>query len=309
MTGTRIACVGGGLIGSAWAAQFAAKGFSVRVQDPNPDAETVLSEVVAEAAEALGVSRDSIAQRITFITDLAEAVGDADFIQESAPESLELKQRLFAEIDRMAPESAVIASSTSDFPMSLIQKDCCRPERTLVGHPINPPYAVPLVEVVPSPTTNRATIDRAVALYRVAGKQPLLLDREVTGFVANRLQMAVAREALQLVTRGEASVTAVDHALMHGVGPRFAAVGLFGGYILNIPGHDVERWLDHLAEFKFGEELVHSEPMPEWTPELRSVVASQWRERLRTVGTDALRRARDSMSLAIARLRHTNQGQ
>lgn len=307
MNGARIACVGGGLIGSAWAALFAAKGFSVRVQDPKAEAEAVLHKVVAEAAETLGVPRESIADRIAFTTDLAEAVADADFIQESAPESLALKQRLFAEIDRIAPENAVIASSTSDFPMSLIQKDCRHPERTLVGHPINPPYAVPLVELVPSPLTSPAAIERALAIYRAAGKHPLLLERETTGFVANRLQMAVAREALQLVTRGEASISAVDEALMHGVGPRFAAVGLFGGYILNIPGHDVERWLDHLAEFKFGEDLVHTGPLPEWTPELRATVAGQWRERLRTVGTEALRRARDRMSLAIARLRHAGE--
>lgn len=297
-----IACIGSGLIGSAWAGLFAARGFQVRVYDPSAAAETMLLAVVREAAETLGVPARSVFDRLSFTTDLGTALADADFIQESAPESLALKQQLFAEIDNIAPRTAIIASSTSDFPMSLIQKHCSHPERTLVGHPINPPYAVPLVEVVASPLTSRDAVDRACALYRAAGKRPLVLDREVTGFVANRLQMAVAREALQLVTRGEATVRQIDDALMHGLGPRFAAVGLFGGYILNIPSHDVDRWLDHLAEFNFGEDLVHAGPLPEWTDELRAKVAAQWRERVERTGIDKLHRTRDALAHKIARL-------
>ena len=302
-----IACVGGGLIGSAWAALFAARGFRVRVYDPSAAAEATLRVVTDDAAETLDVCAQAMRDRLSFTTDLAAAVAGAAFVQESAPESLVLKQRLFAEIERVAPETAIIASSTSDFPISLIQEQCSRPERTLVGHPINPPYSAPLVEVVGSPLTSRETIDRACALYRAIGKRPLVLDREVTGFVANRLQMAVAREALQLVARGEATIRQVDDALMDGVGPRFAAVGLFGGYILNLPSRDAGQWLDHLAEFDFGEGLVHSGPIPDWSEALRSRIAAQWRERVETVGAEELRRMRDALVCKIARLQEAER--
>lgn len=298
----RVACIGAGVIGNAWAALFAAHGYRVVVQDPDPTAEQALAAMADRAAATLDVAAAAIHDRLSFTTDLAAALHGAVFIQESAPEKLELKQRLLADIDRLAPPDAVIASSTSDFPISLFQPLCLHPERMLVGHPMNPPYAIPLVEVVGSPSTGAATIERACAFYRSVGKQPLRLDREVNGFLANRLQMALEREALQMIVRGEATVAQVDAALMHGVGLRTAAVGLFGGYVLNVRNADPAAWLAHIAAFDFGRDLVHDEPFPEWTPALEAMVVAQWHDRIGAPGPAGLRERRDTMAVRIARM-------
>ena len=297
-----VACIGAGVIGNAWAALFAARGYRVNVQDPDPAAAGALDDMAIRVATVLDVPIGEIRARLCFTDCLETALAGATFVQESAPESIELKQRLFTDIDRLAPADTVVASSTSDFPVSRLVPQCRRPERLLIGHPINPPYAIPLVEVVGGPATSAAAIERACAFYRSVGKYPLRLDREVTGFLANRLQMAIAREALQMIARGEATVAEVDAALMHGIGPRTAAVGLFGGYALNIRDADPAAWLTHIAAFDFGRELVHDDPCPAWTPELQARVAAEWRARLADPGPAALRDRRDAMAVAIARL-------
>jgi len=297
-----VACIGAGVIGNAWAALFAARGYRVNVQDPDPAAAGALDAMAIRVAGVLDVPISDIRARLFFTDCLETALAGATFVQESAPESLELKQRLFADIDHFAPVEVVVASSTSDFPISRLVLQCRHPERLLIGHPINPPYAIPLVEVVGGPATSAAAVERACAFYRSVGKHPLRLDREVTGFLANRLQMAIAREALQMIAREEATVAQVDAALMHGIGPRIAAVGLFGGYALNIRDTDPAAWLDHIASFDFGSELVHRGPFPAWTPELQARVAAEWRARLADPGPAALRDRRDDMAVRIARL-------
>lgn len=298
-----VACVGGGVIGSAWAVLFASRGLQVNVYDPSPEAEAVLRSTVGRAAPAMGQPAEELLCRLQFTTDLSEALVDVTFVQESGPESLALKQRLYAEIDRLLTPSVVIASSTSDLPISSIQRHCIHPERTVVGHPINPPYAVELVEVVGGGRTSAATIERACAFYRALGRTPLKLDREVPGFVANRLQMVLLREALQMVARGEATVAQIDVALMHGIGVRWAAVGMFGAYLLNLPQRDVNAWLDHFESAGFGAKIVHTEPFPDWSRELRAAVASQWQARIEAAGPDALLRERDAMAIEISRWR------
>lgn len=297
-----VACIGAGVIGSAWAALFAARGCRVTVQDPSEVARARIDATAARVAGLLGMEAREVRARLSFTTNLEEALADAEFVQESAPESLELKRQLLPRIAEIAPPDAIIASSTSDYPISLVQPLSRHPERLLVGHPLNPPYAIPLVEVVGGEATSEEAIARACAFYRSVGQKPLRLGHETTGFLANRLQMAVAREALQLVARGEATIAEIDEALQTGIGPRFAAVGLFGGYILNVPDHDPDQWLEHIAAFDFGAELVHRDPFPEWTPELREKVASQWRQRIGNDGAAALLDRRDRLSPRIAAL-------
>lgn len=298
-----VACVGSGTIGSAWAALFASRGLEVNVYDPDPAAESVLHGIVARAASAMGHPVEKLLGRLKFTTDLAEALSGARFVQESGPEALALKQRLYADIDRLLPDSVVIASSTSDLPISSIQADCTHPERTVVGHPINPPYAVELVEVVGGGRTTAVTVERACAFYRALGRKPLKLDREAPGFVANRLQMALFREALQMVARNEATVAQIDFALMQGIGVRWAAVGIFGAYLLNLPQRDVNAWLEHFESAGFGAGIVHTEPFPDWSQELRAAVAGQWQARMEAAGPDALLRERDAMAIEISRWR------
>lgn len=302
-----VACVGSGTIGSAWAALFAGCGLRVKAYDPAHSAEGILRETGARAAKALGRDADELLGRIAFTTDLGEALHGAGFVQESGPESLPAKQELFAAIDRLLPEAVVIASSSSELPISRIQAKCAHPARTVIGHPINPPYAIALVEVVGGGRTSSAAIEQACAFYRSVGREPLALDREVPGFVANRLQMAMLREALQMAIQGEATIEQIDHVLMHGIGARWAAVGMFGAYALNLPRHDVKEWLAHLEEFAFGAGIVHAGPFPGWSPEDLEAIAIQWAARLERTGAGALLEQRDTLALAFGGLRSSMQ--
>ena len=163
--------------------------------------------------------------RLRFEPDLEKAVADAQFVQESAPEDLELKIKLLAEIDAVAPGGIVISSSTSGYGMSEMQVACATPERTIVGHPFNPPYLIPLVEVVGGAQTSPDVVAWTSDFYRHVGKSVITMDREVPGFVANRLQEALWREALHMVAAGEATVEQIDLSITDGPGLRWPVQG------------------------------------------------------------------------------------
>lgn len=224
----RVACIGAGVIGAGWAAHFLARGYDVVAWDPATQGEARLRQLIETAwpaLEALGLAAGAAPDRLSFAPSLEAAVADAVFVQESAPERLELKRDLLAAIDRAAPHEAIIASSTSGFAMSEMQPDAPGAARMVVGHPFNPPYLIPLVEVVGGTRTTAAAVDWAVAFYTVAGKVALRLDRELPGFIANRLQDAMWREALHMVAAGEATVEEIDTAITAGPGLRWAIMG------------------------------------------------------------------------------------
>ncbi len=225
----RVACIGTGVIGGGWAALFLARGFDVTIWDPTDDAEANVRRLVDLAWQplgALGLADGASRDRLSFAPTLEKAVLDAHFVQESAPERLELKRRVLADIDRAAPRGVVIASSTSGYGVSEMETEVTRvPERMIVGHPFNPPYLIPLVEVAGGNRTDPAATEWAAAFYRRAGKFVLSLDREVPGFVGNRLQEALWREALHMVAAGEASVEQIDAAIREGPGLRWALMG------------------------------------------------------------------------------------
>jgi carnitine 3-dehydrogenase len=217
----RVACIGAGVIGGGWAAHFLARSYDVVAWDPAPDGETRLRELVATAwpaLEALGLAAEASRDRLTFAPTLEAAIVGAEFIQESAPERLELKRELLAAIDRAASPEVVIGSSTSGFAMTAMQPDTAGAARLVVGHPFNPPYLIPLVEVVGGARTDPETVAWAAAFYRAAGKYALALERELPGFIANRLQDAMWREALHMVAAGEATVAQIDAAITTGPG-------------------------------------------------------------------------------------------
>jgi len=223
-----IACAGVGVIGGGWVAYFLAHGYRVVAWDPAPDADERLRRLVDNAWPALteigladGASRDNL----TIESDLVTAVADADFIQESAPESLDLKIKLLADIDDAAPPQVVVSSSTSGYGMSEMQVSCVRPERTIVGHPFNPPYLIPLVEVVGGDRTAPDVVEWTSDFFRHAGKSVITMDHEVPGFIANRLQEAMWREALHMVAAGEATVEQIDVAITDGPGLRWPIHG------------------------------------------------------------------------------------
>ena len=237
MTGgiERVACVGGGVIGSGWAARFALNGIDVSLYDPDPDAGSRAEVVLANAEHAysrlFGDMRPA-SGALRIARSVAEAVDGAGFVQESVPERLDLKRRVLAEIGAAAPAGAVVASSTSGLLPSAMQEHMQHPERMLVGHPFNPVYLLPLVEVVAGRDTAPAAVERASAVYAGLGMKPLVLRKEIDAFIADRLQEALWREALWLVHDGVATVREIDDAMRYSFGLRWAQMGVFQTYRL-----------------------------------------------------------------------------
>jgi carnitine 3-dehydrogenase len=271
-----VGIVGTGVIGAGWAAHFLRTGYDVVAWDPGPGAEERLGQLVHTAwpaLERLGVAPGGSRDRLTFAGSLAEAVGAADFVQESSPEVLPSKVELLAAIDEVAPTGVVVASSTSGFSMSQMAVDCAHPERFVVGHPFNPPYLIPLVEIVGGKGTDPEAVEWARDLYTRAGKACLVMDSEVPGFVGNRLQEALWREALHMIDTGEATAEQIDDSIVHGPGLRWAFMGPVLTFHLAGGPAGMAHMLDH-----FGPALL--EPWtrlvaPELTTELRDKVVTQ----------------------------------
>ena len=217
-----MAIVGAGVIGLSWARLAREHGWTVAITDPRPDLADIVAAEVGDDAQI----------RVT--SDLADAVRDADLVQENGPERLPVKQQLFAEIGAAAPADAVLATSSSSITASEIAADLDADvaARLLVGHPFNPPELMPLVEVLPGTRTASTTTDRAVELYRALDREPVVIATEMPGFVANRLQGAISREARYLVQRGVVSPADLDTILRNSLGLRWATIGLFEGNVL-----------------------------------------------------------------------------
>ena len=260
---TKVALVGAGVIGASWATLFLAKGLDVIATDTADGAEAKLRAIVARqwaAMETLGLAPGASQSRLTFTTSLEEAVRDADFIQESGPERLEIKRDLYHRMDEAARPDVVIATSSSGILISEVQTACRHPERVLVGHPFNPPHLIPLVEVVGGKAASEAAIATAMAFYAAVGKRPIHLKKEVKGHVANRLQAALWREAFSLVHEGVATVADIDTAIAHGPGLRWALLGPFMNLHLSGGVGGLEYVLDHLGP-----------PIESWWADMREV--------------------------------------
>ncbi|MEU6116764.1 3-hydroxyacyl-CoA dehydrogenase NAD-binding domain-containing protein [Streptomyces sp. NPDC047117] len=246
----KVACIGAGVIGGGWVAHFLARGYDVTAWDPADDAEEKLRRLVSAAwpaLEQMGLAEGASQDRLTVAPTLAEAVADADFVQESAPEKLELKRSLLAELTAATRDGVVIASSTSGYPMSDMHSDAADNGRLVVGHPFNPPYLIPLVEVVGGEKTDRAAVEWASRFYDIAGKSVITMDRELPGFIANRLQEALWREALHMVANGEASVQDIDDSITEGPGLRWAFMGPLLTFALAGGEGGMGHMLDHFG--------------------------------------------------------------
>lgn len=223
-----VASLGGGPIGGGWSAHFLAQGYDVRAYLHSMDEEASFRTIVETAwvsLQNLGLAKGASLDRLFISSNLEDVVQTAEFIQESGPERLDIKQALYKQLGDIVAPHIVIASSTSGLMMSDIHAECATPGRTLVGHPFNPPYLLPLVELVGGDGTDDDAIEWAYAFYRHAGKEPLILKKEIPGFVATRLQEALWREALHMVANGEATPEDIDRALMHGPAPRMVVQG------------------------------------------------------------------------------------
>ena len=265
----RVAIVGAGVIGAGWAARLLARGYDVVATDPAPGAEARLRAAIANAWPALvrlGLGEGADPARLAFAPDLAGAVAEADFVQECAPENEDVKRRLIAEIDAAAPAQAIIASSSSGLLPSRIQADCAHPERVLIGHPFNPVYLLPLVEVLGGERTAPESIDRAQAFYRSLGMYPLRVRREIVGYISDRLQEALWREALHLVADGNATPAEIDDAILYGPGLRLAIMGTCLTFHLAGGEGGMRHFLDHFGP-SMAVPWTKLEP-PALTPEL-----------------------------------------
>jgi L-gulonate 3-dehydrogenase len=238
----KVALVGAGLIGRAWAISFARAGHEVSLFDSDASAVERALAFVDSALRELqrfdlleGRTLEAVRGRIRVAAELAAALAGAAHVQENAPERIEVKRELYAELDRLVEPEAVLASSTSALLPSAFTEGLKGRRRCLVAHPINPPYLVPSVEIVPAPWTDREIVERTAAFMRAAGQAPIVMEREIEGFVVNRLQGALLQEAFRLVADGYASCEDVDVALREGLALRWSFMGPFETIDLNAP--------------------------------------------------------------------------
>jgi 3-hydroxyacyl-CoA dehydrogenase len=301
----RVALIGTGVIGASWTALFLAKGLSVTATDVAPGAEGRLKQYVDEAwpaLESLGLAPGASRSNLKFVADLSQAVVGAELVQENGPERIDFKKTLYGQLDALLPPTTIIASSSSGLTMSEIQSGCpTHPERCVIGHPFNPPHLIPLVEIVGGAKTSEDTIRRATEFYTALGKRTIRLHKEVPGHVANRLQAALWREIVHLISEGVVDVADADTAVCWGPGLRWGVMG--------------PTLLFHLAGGQGGIEHFFDQftgPMTAWwkvlgnpqlTSEVRKIVVAGVLKEAGTRSLDGLASQRDEVLLGLLKLR------
>jgi carnitine 3-dehydrogenase len=306
----RVTCVGGGLIGSRWAAQFLAAGLDVTVVDTAPDAEErIAADITAAwpAMQGLGFTDLQSPPRVAFSRDLAEGVGQAEFIQENVPDFLEVKHAVLKQIDAACPPEAIIASSTSTHMPSVLQSVCAHPERLIVGHPFNPAHILPLVEVVGGERTSAEVIVRAMRFYADIGKEPLHCRKEASGFIGCRLQEALYREMFHMVNDGLATTEELDAAIINGPGPRWALYGPALVYMMSGGQGGFAYALEQFDPVAIAGDSHNY--YPEITPELKQELDAQTREQAKGRSLEQLEALRDEFLIRLINLRHEMTGQ
>ncbi|MFB6776100.1 3-hydroxyacyl-CoA dehydrogenase NAD-binding domain-containing protein [Streptomyces sp. NPDC056352] len=295
-----VTVVGAGVIGASWAALFLAKGQTVTVSDPAPDVEKQVHDQLNEAVpalRALGLPTDGLDGNLRFEADLEQAVAGADVVQENGPERLDVKRDLFARIERAAPPGALLLSSTSGIRATDIAQVLQQPGRLVIGHPFNPPHLVPLVEVVPGEETDPEAVRRAVDFYTALGKKPRVLRKEVPGFVANRLQAALFREAVNLVVQGVVTESELDEIVTSSIGLRWAVAGPFRSFHLGGGPGGLPAFLEHLGP------ALESQWRDLGTPTLDEATVKLLSEQARFGATvEDMQTARDEAQIKVMRV-------
>ena len=301
----RVAIIGTGVIGASWASLFLAKGLDVVATDVAPGAEAALRHFVSTAWPALqrlGLAPGASQDRLSFTASLADAVKDADLVQENGPEKIDFKKTLYRQLDELLPANVLIASSSSGLTMSEIQSACTNhPERCVLGHPFNPPHLVPLVEIVGGAKTSKDTIERVDEFYTSLGKRTVRVNKEVPGHVANRLQAALAREVYYLVAEGVVSAADVDTALCWGPGLRWA---IMGNLMLNHLGGG-SGGIEHFFQQFTGPMTAWWKVLgsPELTPEVQKKLIDSVHAEVGSRSIDELESERDEVLLGLLELR------
>ena len=280
----KVAVIGAGSIGSAFSMMFAMAGHEVRLSDCSEKQRHLVRQRVVESLDLLrscglcDQDAEQVLSRIQVMSDVAESVSDVDIVQECIPEKVDLKRKLFADLDRWTPEHAVLASSSSAITTSEIAGELHGAHRCLVAHPGNPPFLIRVIEVVPAPFTTDETVDRACSILRSIGLSPIIVRKEIKGFVFNRLQGALLREAYCLVRDGVASVEEIDRLVRDGLGLRWSVVGPFETVDLNWRGGiGKHAKIMGAAYAAMAAEPGRNDP---WTPELVDKVEAERRAML-----------------------------
>jgi L-gulonate 3-dehydrogenase len=301
----QVAIIGTGLVGRAWAISYARAGHEVALWDEFPEAPVKALAFIREAAPELAANGllgstppQALLARIRIESDLGAALAGAAHVQENTPERVDVKREIFGRLDKLAPTEAVLASSTSAILPSLFTEHLPGRHRCLVVHPINPPYLVPAAEVVPAPWTARDIVERTRDFLLAAGHAPIVMKRELTGFVMNRMQGALLEEAFRLVADGYASVEDVDIGIREGLALRWCFMGPFETIDLNAPG----GVRDYVQRYQGIYEELHPQMRRrvDWAGEVLNTVERERREKLPRdqLGARALWRDRRLMALA-----------
>src|SRR5262245_42021195 len=300
----RIAIVGTGVIGASWAAKYLARGFDVVATDPAPNAEANLRQYIDEAWPSLteiGLSPGASRDRLSFTTNMKEALSQADFVQENGPERVDFKIKLFADMDDATPVDSIIASSSSGITPSVMQTNAKHAERILIGHPFNPPHIIPLVEVVGGAKTSAAAIQRAIAFYASIGKKPILLHKELPGHVGNRLQAALYKEIMYLIQDGVLSVSDADDAVSYGPGLRWGVMGPSLQWHLGGGPGGINHFMEHLMPGLVG--MIKTLKAPEFNDELKQTIVDGVLKIAGDHSVDQLAQAENKELLGLLKLR------
>jgi L-gulonate 3-dehydrogenase len=302
---SKVAIVGSGFIGRAWAISFARAGHAVVLWDADPTApgaalayiEGLLPDLAAQ--DLLNAySPADVRSRMRAVTDLDEALADADYVQENTPENVQIKRAIFARLDAAAPPDAILASSTSAILPSAFTESLAGRARCIVVHPLNPPYLIPAAEVVPAPWTAADVIERTAAFLRGAGHAPIVMKRELDGFVMNRLQGALLEEAFRLVESGHASVEDIDIALREGLALRWSFMGPFETIDLNAPA----GVRDYVERYGGLYKHLHStmQGRADWNGPVLDTIEAERRKRLPAAKLQDRQTWRDRRLMALA---------
>ena len=298
-----IAIVGAGLVGGGWTIVFARAGKAVRVYDAAPAIRNGFLDVIKRQLDDLkhyDLVNDpaEILARVMVCDSLADAVQGARFVQESVLEEVAVKQEISAAIGPLLDAGAVVGSSTSGIPGSAFTEEVANRERILVTHPVNPPYLVPVVEVVPAPWTAVEAVEDAVVLMKAVGQSPVLVRREIEGFILNRLQGVLLREAWDLYEAGYASIQDIDKTVSEGLGLRWSFMGPFETIDLNAPG-GVADYAARLGPLYHAIQKSRTGPKP-WSDDLIAQVDAERRQSLAMDELAGRRNWRDRRLMALA---------
>lgn len=306
----RIAIIGAGLIGQSWAIVFARAGYEVRMWDGNPQVLPTALQIVTQQLQMLHENGlveapEDAAHRVQAFDELETALEGVVYVQESLPENLDIKKQVFARLDAVAAPDTILASSTSSIPASHFTESLPGRSRCLVAHPVNPPYLIPVVELCAAEWTSSDTMARTRQLMLDIGQKPVSVYGEPRGFVLNRLQGALLREAFRLVENGNVSVEDLDTTIKDGLGLRWSFMGPFETIDLNAPG-GVQDYCDRYGEMyrAMAEEQTSTEA---WPKDLVAAIHCQRREQLDETELEARRFWRDDYLMSLLRLKQARK--